>query len=100
VNPNIHSPFSYFFDLLDTGDHLSSLANAEVNLNELRDRVPDNLENTTPESAEIKGYLDPSVINTDSCLLTIGQTCGYLLSDAYTYSIPFSFRVNGSKMAI
>ena len=69
MNSNIDSPFSYSFDLLNTGDHLSSLANAEVNLNELYDRVLDNLENASPESAEIKGYLDSSVINTDSCLL-------------------------------
>jgi len=78
VNSKIHSPSSYFFDLLNTCDHLSSLANAEVKLNELYDRLLDNLENTTPESAEIKGYLDSSVINTDSCLLTTGQTWGCL----------------------
>jgi site-specific DNA recombinase len=28
----------------------------------------------TPEGADIKGYLDPSLIKDDSCLLTIGQT--------------------------
>jgi len=60
--------------LLNTEDRLSSLADAEVKLNKLYDRLLDNLENTTPESAEVKGYLDPSVINTDSCLLTTGQT--------------------------
>jgi len=28
----------------------------------------------TPDGADIKGYLDPSVIKSDSCLLTTGQT--------------------------
>jgi len=28
----------------------------------------------TNEGADIKGYLDPSVIKSDSCLLTTGQT--------------------------
>ncbi len=28
----------------------------------------------TPEGADIKGYLDPGVIKSDSCLLTTGQT--------------------------
>jgi hypothetical protein len=59
--------------------------------------VLDNLENATPESAEIKGYLDPSVINTGSYLLTTGQTWGCLLSDAYEYWIPFSFKVISPK---
>jgi hypothetical protein len=36
-------------DLLKTRDHLTSLANAKVKLNELYDRVLDNLENATPE---------------------------------------------------
>ncbi len=35
-------------DLLKTRDHLTSLANAKVKLNELYDRVLDNLENATP----------------------------------------------------
>jgi hypothetical protein len=51
VNSNINSPFSYSSDLQNAGDHLSSLANAEVNLNELHDRVLDNLENATPANA-------------------------------------------------
>ncbi|MFC2045804.1 hypothetical protein ACFLUH_03905 [Chloroflexota bacterium] len=33
----------------------------------------------TTEGADIKGYLDPSVIKSDSCLLTIAQTSGYQL---------------------
>ena len=28
----------------------------------------------TPEGADIKGYLDSSVLSPDSCLLTTGQT--------------------------
>jgi hypothetical protein len=36
-------------DLLNTIDHLTSLANAKVKLNELYDRVLGNLENATPE---------------------------------------------------
>ena len=78
MNSNIHSPFSCFFDSPNAGDHLAGLANAEVKLNEPYDRLLDNLENATTESAEIKGYLDPSAINTDSCLLTTGQAWGCL----------------------
>jgi hypothetical protein len=33
----------------------------------------------TPEGAEIKGYLDPSILNADSCLLTTGQTLACML---------------------
>ncbi len=36
-------------DLIKTREHLTSLANAKVKLNELYDRVLDNLENATPE---------------------------------------------------
>ncbi len=30
----------------------------------------------TPENADIKGFLDPNVINSGSCPLTTGQTWG------------------------
>ena len=30
--------------------------------------------NATNEGADIKGFLDPSVLSADSCLLTTGQT--------------------------
>jgi len=36
-------------DLIKTRDHLTSLANAKVKLNELYDKVLDNLANATPE---------------------------------------------------
>jgi site-specific DNA recombinase len=45
----------------------------------------------TPEGADIKGYLDPSVIKGDSCLLTIGQTWGCLPSGETEFLIPFLF---------
>ncbi|MFC1987434.1 hypothetical protein ACFLVH_02690 [Chloroflexota bacterium] len=38
---------------------------------------PDLKVKATTEGADIKGYLDPGVIKSDSCLLTIGQTSGY-----------------------
>jgi len=50
-------------DLLKTRDHITSLTNAKVKLNELYDRVLDNLENATPEikalaldALDIKAY--------------------------------------------
>jgi hypothetical protein len=76
VNIRVHSPFSYFSDLPNAGDQLSSLDNAEANLKELHDRPLGSLEYAAPESAEMKAYLDPGVINTDCCLLVTGQTRG------------------------
>jgi site-specific DNA recombinase len=68
------------------------MVDMEVNLKELCVRIMPDLENctnqdkkdaytyldlkvkATPESADIKGYLDSSVISSDSCVLTTGQT--------------------------
>jgi len=41
----------------------------------------------TPEGAEIKGYLDTS-------LLTTGQTSGCLSYHEYSWAIPFSFTIS------
>jgi hypothetical protein len=80
-----HSPFSFFSDLLNAGDQLSSLDNADIKLNEFWERLPGNLEYAAPESAEIRDYLGSSVINTDSRLLTIGQTWTSLFPCRYSY---------------
>ena len=75
-------------DLLKMRDHLTSLANAKVKLNELYDRVLDNLENATPEikalaldALDIKVYSRgtdnveiKSVIPLELALLTTGRT--------------------------
>jgi len=39
----------------------------------------------TPDGADIKGYLDSSVINPDSCVLTIAQTSASLFRCRYSY---------------
>jgi len=39
----------------------------------------------TPEGADIKGYLDSSVISGDSCVLLTGQTSGCLISCTYDW---------------
>jgi site-specific DNA recombinase len=40
----------------------------------------------TPEGADIKGYLDPSVVKDNSSLLTIGQTWASLFRCRYSYT--------------
>jgi hypothetical protein len=91
-------------DLLKTRDHLTSLANAKVKLNELYDRVLDNLENATPEikslaldALDIKVYargIDDveikGVIPLELALPTTARTLGCLSQPAYTYCLPFS----------
>ncbi len=78
--------------LVQTRDNIAKMIDMESNLKELCARIVPDLDNctnsdkkdaytyldleikATPEGADIKGYLDPSVIKTDSCLLTTGQT--------------------------
>ena len=76
----------------------------EANLKELCARIITDLDNctnqdkkdaytyldlkikATPEGADIKGYLDSSVISRDSCVLLNGQTSGYQLFWIKSYS--------------
>ncbi len=78
--------------LIQTKDNIEKLVDMEANLKELCARIVPDLDNctnqdkkdaytyldlkvkATPKGADIKGYLDPSVIKSDSCLLTTGQT--------------------------
>ncbi len=87
------------------------MVDMEANLKELCARIVPDLDNcntndkkdaytyldlkvkATNEGADIKGFFDPSVLKTDSCLLTIEQTLGCLCSHAYDYLIPFAFSI-------
>ena len=78
--------------LIQTKENIDKLVDMEDNLKELCTRIVPDLDNcnnqdkkdaytyldlkvkATPEGADIKGYLDPGVIKSDSCLLTTGQT--------------------------
>ena len=78
--------------LIQTKENIDKMVDMEANLKELCARIVPDIENctnqdkkdaytyldlkvkATPEGAEIKGYLDSSVISGDSCLLTTGQT--------------------------
>ncbi len=97
--------------LTQTKENLNKMTDVETNLKELCTRIIPDLDKcvnqekkdaytylylkvtATPEGVEIKDYLDPGSINTNSCLLTTGQTSGCLSSDAYKYLIPFEFSV-------
>jgi site-specific DNA recombinase len=79
-------------NLTKTKDNLAKMVDIETHLKQLCARIMPSIENctyqdkkdaytyldlkvtATPEGVDIKGFLDPSVIKTDSCLLTIGQT--------------------------
>jgi len=89
--------------------NVSRVTNASVKLDKIYHNILENLDNctnqdkkdaytylnlkvrATPEGADIKGYLDPGVIKSDSCLLTTEQTSASSSSHAYSYVIPFSF---------
>jgi len=76
--------------------NIDKMVDMESNLKELCARIVPDLDNctnqdkkdaytyldlkvkATPEGADIKGYLDSSVVSSDSCLLTIAQTSGCL----------------------
>ena len=78
--------------LIQTKENIDKLVDMEANLKELCARIVPDLDNctnqdkkdaytyldlkvkATPEGVDIKGYLDPGVIKSDSCLLTTGQT--------------------------
>ncbi len=91
----IDSVVFYSLDsLIQTKENITKLVDMEVNLKELCARIVPDLENctnsdkkeaytyldlkvkATPEGADIKGFLDPSVLSSSSCLLTTGQTSG------------------------
>ncbi len=79
-------------NLIQTKENINKMVDMEANLKELCARIITDLDNCTnqdkkdaytyldlkvkaiPESADIKGYLDPSVLSDDSRLLTTGQT--------------------------
>jgi site-specific DNA recombinase len=78
--------------LTQTKNYIEKMIDLEVHLKQLCADIAPDLDNctyqdkrnaytyldlkivATPEGADIKGYLDPSSIKTDSCLPTIGQT--------------------------
>ena len=78
--------------LTQTKENINKMVDIEANLKELCTRIVSDLDNctnqdkkdaytyldlrvkATPEGADIKGYLDSSVIKADSYLLTTGQT--------------------------
>ena len=78
--------------LTETKENIDKMVDMEANLKELCARIIPDIDNcinqdkgdaytyldlkvkATPESADIKGYLDPGVIKSDSCLPTTGQT--------------------------
>jgi len=78
--------------LTQTKENIEKMLDMETNLKELCARIVPDLDictnqdkkdaytyldlkiKATPESADIKGYLDSGVISGDSCLLTTGQT--------------------------
>jgi len=82
--------------LVQTKENVDKMIDMEGNLKELCTRIIPDLENctnqdkkdaytyldlkiaATPEGADIKGYLDSSVINGDSCVLLNGQTSACL----------------------
>ena len=83
--------------LIQTKETVDKMIDMEANLKELCARILPDLDNctnqdkkdaytyldlkvkATPEGADIKGYLDSSVLSPDSCLLTTEQTLGYQL---------------------
>ena len=80
--------------LIQTKENITKLVDMEVNLKELCARIVPDLDNctnsdkkeaytyldlkvkATPEGADIKGFLDTSVLSSSLCLLTTGQTSG------------------------
>ncbi len=80
--------------LIQTKENIDKMVDMEANLKELCARIVPDLDNctnndkkdaytyldlkvkATNEDVDIKGFLDPSVLKTDSCLLTTGQTSG------------------------
>ena len=94
------------FNLNKMRDNIEKMVDMEAHLKELCARIVPDLENctyqdkrdafayldlkikATPEGVDIKGYLDPSMIKGDSCLLTIGQT--WALPHAGSYRCPLA----------
>jgi site-specific DNA recombinase len=80
--------------LVQTKDNIDKMVDMEAHLKELCARIVPDLDNctnqdkkdaytyldlrvtATREGADIKGYIDPSTIKGESCLLTTGQTSG------------------------
>jgi len=77
---------------IQTKENIDKIVDMEANLKELCTRIVPDLDNctnndkkdaytyldlkvkATNEGTDIKGYLDPSVLKTDSCLLTTART--------------------------
>ena len=88
-------------NLIQKKENMDKMVEMEANLKDLCARIVPDLENCTTndkkdayayldlkvkatnEGADIKGFLDPSVLSTSSCLLTTGQTWGCLPFHAY-----------------
>jgi len=89
--------------LIQTKENIAKMGGYEAKLKELCARIVSDLDNctnqdkkdaytyldlgitATPEGADIKGYLKPDVIETDSYLLTTGRTWASLFRCRYTY---------------
>ena len=97
--------------LTQTKENVDKMVGLEANLKELCARIVPDLDNctnqdkkdaytyldlkvkATNEGADIKGYLDTSVISSNSFVLTTGQTSRCLSSHAYSCIIPFAFSI-------
>ena len=93
--------------MLNIRDHLTSLGNAKVKLNELYDRVLDNLENATLgikalllDAQYIKVYAKGNydleiigVIPLELALPATARTWGCLSSHAYSFVVPFGLSI-------
>ena len=83
------------------GRDIDKMVDVEANLKELCARIVPDLDNctnqdkkdtytyldlkvkATPEGADIKGYLDSSLVSSDSCVLTTARTSGCLIQLYY-----------------
>jgi len=90
--------------LTQTKASIEKMQSMEINLKELCSRIISDLDNctnqdkkdaytyldlkvkATPEGADIKGYLDSSVISGDSCVSITKQSSGCLIVNDYNFS--------------
>jgi len=89
--------------LTQTKENIEKMVEMEANLKELCARIMPDIDSctnqdkkdaytyldlkvkATPYGVDIKGYIDPGVIKSDSCLLTTGRTWASLFNCRYTY---------------
>ena len=90
--------------LTQTKENIDKMVDMETNLKELCARIVTDMDNcnnqdkkdaytyldikikATPEGADIKGYLDSSVLNSDSCVSITEQSSGCLIVNDYNSS--------------